>query len=125
MEKLKIKSFGHALQTLEEILNEKETVIVRDATIQRFEYTFEAMWKALKFYLLDTEGQSCNSPKQCIRNAGQVGILNSEETELALKLVDDRNMTTHTYIEAVAIKISKNIPEYCEIMRKIYNKINC
>ncbi len=69
MEKLKINSFGNALQTLEEILNEKET-------------------------------------------------------ELALKLVDDRNMTTHTYIEAIAVKIFKNIPEYCKIMRKIYNKIN-
>ncbi len=54
MEKLKIDSFGRALTSLEEILKEKENTIVRDATIQRFEYTFEAMWKALKFYLLDT-----------------------------------------------------------------------
>ncbi len=123
MEKLKIKNFGNALKTLEEILNEKETVIVRDATIQRFEYTFEAMWKALKFYLVDMEGQNCNSPKQCMRTAGQTGILNSDETELALKLVDDRNMTTHTYIEVVAIKIFKKIPKYCKLMRKIYNKI--
>ena len=123
MEKLKIKSFGNALETLEEILNEKETVIIRDATIQRFEYTFEAMWKALKFYLLHSEGQNYNSPKQCLRAAGQIGILNSEETELALELVDDRNMTTHTYIEAVADKIFRKIPEYCKIMRKIYDKI--
>ena len=124
MEKLKIKSFGNALLTLEEILGEKKNAIVRDATIQRFEYTFEAMWKALKFYLLNIEGQNCNSPKQCIRSAGQVGILNAEETELALKLADDRNLTTHTYIEAVADKIFRKIPEYCKIMRKIYNKIN-
>ena len=97
---------------------------MRDATIQRFEYTFEAMWKALKFYLLNIEGQVCNSPKQCLRAAGQVGILNAEETELALELVDDRNMTTHTYIEAVADKIFRKIPKYCIIMQKIYNKIN-
>jgi len=25
--------------------------ILRDATIQRFEYTFEAAWKALQYYL--------------------------------------------------------------------------
>ncbi len=124
MEKLKVKNFGNALITLEDILNEKETVIIRDATIQRFEYTFEAMWKALKFYLLDAEGQNCNSPKQCIRSAGQVGLLNADETELALKLVDDRNLTAHTYVEAVAIKIFKDIPKYSKIMRKIYDKIN-
>jgi nucleotidyltransferase substrate binding protein (TIGR01987 family) len=124
MEKLKIDSFGRALTSLEEILKEKENTIVRDATIQRFEYTFEAMWKALKFYLLNAEGQNCNSPKQCIRTAGKVGILTAEETETALKLVDDRNMTTHTYIEAVAIEIFEKIPDYCKIMKKIYNKIN-
>ncbi len=39
MEKLKINSFGNALITLDEILGEKKSVIVRDATIQRFEYT--------------------------------------------------------------------------------------
>ena len=53
MEKLKIDGFGLALKSLENILNEKENVIVRDATIQRFEYTCEAMWKALKLYLLN------------------------------------------------------------------------
>jgi len=49
MENLKIKNFGNALKTLEDILKEKKSGIVRDATIQRFEYTFEAMWKALNF----------------------------------------------------------------------------
>ncbi len=124
MEKLKIDSFGRALTSLEEILKEKENTIVRDATIQRFEYTFEAMWKALKFYLFNVEGQVCNSPKQCIRTAGKVGILTAEETETSLKLVDDRNMTTHTYIEAIAIEIFEKIPDYYIIMKKIYNKIN-
>jgi len=42
-----------ALATLEEILRHKPSVVVRDATIQRFEYTAEAAWKALKHYLLE------------------------------------------------------------------------
>ncbi len=119
MEKLKVQNFRAALETLEEILRESETVIVRDATIQRFEYTFEAMWKALQWYLRDMEGKRCDSPKQCIRSAGQAGILNADETELTLEMADDRNMTSHTYIEAVAAGIFKRIPEYCNIMRKI------
>ena len=35
-----------ALGTLAEALAMEKTRIVRDASIQRFEYTFEAMWKA-------------------------------------------------------------------------------
>lgn len=43
MEKLarRIKEAENALDTLREVLREPYTVIVRDATIQRFEYTFE------------------------------------------------------------------------------------
>ncbi|HQO39906.1 MAG TPA: nucleotidyltransferase substrate binding protein [Spirochaetota bacterium] len=52
MERLKIilDSFENALKSLEDISNEPFTIIVRDATIQRFEYTFEVMWKSVKIF---------------------------------------------------------------------------
>jgi len=40
-----IRTLNQALLSLEEILAEEFSVIVRDATIQRFEYTFELGWK--------------------------------------------------------------------------------
>jgi nucleotidyltransferase substrate binding protein (TIGR01987 family) len=69
-----------ALSTLEEILHEPFSAIVRDATIQRFEYTFEAVWKALREHLLEMEGIVCNSPKSCFREAFSLGYLSEEET---------------------------------------------
>jgi hypothetical protein len=50
MERLRMKyrDAVNAAQTLGDILKEPFSVIVRDATIQRFEYTFEALWKFLK-----------------------------------------------------------------------------
>jgi hypothetical protein len=43
-----------ALATLREVLAETNpSVIVRDAAIQRFEYTFEAFWKAGQEFLRD------------------------------------------------------------------------
>jgi hypothetical protein len=45
-----------AIGTLREILLEPFTAIVRDAAIQRFEYTFEAYWKFIKEYLKIREG---------------------------------------------------------------------
>ena len=67
MEKLKLiaDDAGKALRTLKEITEEKYSVIVRDAAIQRFEYSFEIFWKLVKEYLNVKEGIVCNSPKSC------------------------------------------------------------
>lgn len=86
-----------ALATLDEILNEPSSAIVRDASIQRFEYTFESAWKLLKVYLYDVEGINCASPRGCLRQALKTGILTARETEDALLMCDDRNLVSHTY----------------------------
>ena len=53
MEKLsdRLVSCQRAVATLDEILQTPTSVIVRDASIQRFEYSFESLWKLLKAYL--------------------------------------------------------------------------
>ena len=53
MEKLnsKYKDAKRAIETLQDIIKEPFSIIIRDATIQRFEYTFEALWKFLREYL--------------------------------------------------------------------------
>ena len=81
MERLMIKyrDAVNAARTLGDILKEPFSVIVRDATIQRFEYTFEALWKFLKEYLSDHEGIISNSPKSCFREIFSLGILGEGE----------------------------------------------
>ena len=80
MERLKLKYSDtiKAMKTLKEILDEPFSVVVRDATIQRFEYTFEALWKFLKEYLKEREGIICNSPKSCFRELFFLGLLTEE-----------------------------------------------
>lgn len=118
MENLKVKtgSFLAALGTLEEAITLPFSVIVRDASIQRFEYTFEACWKSLKEYLKVREGVLCASPKSCFREAFQLGLLSEADAEETLKMVDDRNLTAHTYIEAIAQSIYEKLPGYLRIM---------
>jgi nucleotidyltransferase substrate binding protein (TIGR01987 family) len=70
--KVKLHSCERALATLTEVLDMPFSVIVRDAAIQRFEYSFESVWKLLRSYLGQHEGIICNSPKQCFREALQV-----------------------------------------------------
>ena len=113
-----------ALATLEEIHQHQPSVVVRDATIQRFEYTTEAAWKALKHYLLEHEGIDCNTPKGCIRKAFQADLLTEEETESFLQMINDRNLTSHAYVPEVAEKIASAIPRYTELLKKLTDRMN-
>ena len=46
----------------------------RDAIIQRFEFSFEAVWKAAQAYLLTVEGIDLASPKSVIRACRESGL---------------------------------------------------
>jgi nucleotidyltransferase substrate binding protein (TIGR01987 family) len=76
----RLEQAKRALNSLAEALAMPFSVIVRDASIQRFEYTFESIWKLLKAYLNLLEGVVCNSPKQCFREALKAGLLTAEDT---------------------------------------------
>ena len=120
MEKLEIRTSDaiRALKTLEDILKEPFSVIVRDAAIQRFEYTFESVWKCLREHLLEEEGLRCNSPKSCFRELLAQGYLGEDEVVELLEMVDSRNATSHTYREETSDAIYARIPAYFEAMSK-------
>lgn len=126
MERLKLKfdDANEALQTLGDILKEEFSKIIRDATIQRFEYTFEALWKFLKEYLKEKEGVISNSPKNCFREIFSLGLLTEEETVKFLEMTDRRNETSHTYKEEVAQFIYNQIKGYYQLMENLLQKLN-
>jgi nucleotidyltransferase substrate binding protein (TIGR01987 family) len=111
-----------ALGTLEEILKEPVNPIVRNASIQRFEYTFETVWKLLKNFLLERQGIDCGAPKGCFREALKVGLLTREQTEQGLQMTDDRNLTSHTYIESIAVHVLSRLPAHAALMRIVVEK---
>lgn len=121
---LKLKDAQNALNTLQEILKEQFSVIVRDATIQRFEYTFEAFWKFIKEYLREREGIIINSPKAAFREIFSLGFCSEEETVKLQEMTDKRNDTSHTYKEQVAQSIYSAIEGYCFLMKAILDKFS-
>lgn len=100
------------LRLLEAVRLPDPSELERDAIIQRFEFTFEALWKAAQYYLFVVEGLDIASPKGVIRACREVGIFNEEESMLALKMADDRNLTVHTYNEVLAVAIYQRILKY-------------
>ena len=119
MERLKARLAiaQRALGTFEELAGlTSPTRVERDAAIQRFEYTFEACWKAAQRYLLVVEGLSVGAPKGCVRACREVGLLADAQAVLGLEMVDDRNLTVHTYNEAVAEQIFRNLDRYAKLL---------
>lgn len=116
----RLNATRRALDTLAEALRMPFSVIVRDAAIQRFEYSFESLWKLLQAYLGTAEGIVSNSPKQCFREALKVGLLAAEDAEHCLEMTDDRNLTSHTYIEAIAVAIFGKLPGYHRLMDDLW-----
>ena len=128
--KKKLADFETAFKRLKEAydktLEYKETdyyTFFRDSTIQRFEFTVEIMWKTLKSFLYKYEGIICKSPKGCIRDFFTSGYLTEDEAVILLEMIDDRNMTSHTYHEEVAEKIFKDLKIYIPVIEKVLGKL--
>ncbi|SFL78407.1 HI0074 family nucleotidyltransferase substrate-binding subunit [Salibacterium qingdaonense] len=114
-----------AVSTFGQIAGLKEpSDIERDAAIQRFEYSFEACWKTAEQYLYDIEGLDIGSPKGVIRCCRDVKLFNDKETVTALNMVNDRNLTTHTYNESVAEKIYADIETYYHLLKQWVGRMN-
>lgn len=114
-----------ALSTLEEALAEPLTALVRDATIQRFEYTFELAWKLFR-RVAKVEGIEVGSPRQAIRVAHRLGLI--QEPDVWLELLYDRNRTSHTYSSRTAEEVYESAARLplllraaIERMREHYN----
>jgi hypothetical protein len=64
-----------ALSSLKEALAMPKSAVVRDACIQRFEHTFEAVWKAGQLFLKDRDGLELASPKGVLQGCGEAGLV--------------------------------------------------
>lgn len=102
-------SFRKALIRLEEVLQQPETDITRDAAIQRFEFCCELAWKAIQEFLR-SEGGNCVSPKGCLREAFKQSLIEDEGAWLSI--MEDRNLTSHTYDEKLAHAVYGRLPSH-------------
>ena len=107
------------LVTLQELTRiASPTLVERDAAIQRFEYSTEACWKAAQSVLSTQFGQALASPKSVIRASAQNALLTEADARLAMDLVDDRNLTSHTYNEALAQAIWNRLPTHLSVLSR-------
>ena len=106
----RIKDLGNAIERLNEAIEDSKTYkleTLKDAVIQRFEFSLKLSCKALKNYLNSQGIVEANTPKQTIKEAFGVGIL--DNGLIWLDMLNDRNLTSHTYNQADANEIYESI----------------
>ena len=103
------EDLGKAIVKLNEALAAPYTELNRDATIQRFEFTFELSWKLMHAVLTDN-GIEVYGPKNSIREAARLGM--TKDPEKWLVFLHYRNLTTHKYDEATAEDIYQVVRDF-------------
>lgn len=111
-----VESFSVALDRLAEALREPESSIVRDACIQRFEFSFELAWKSIQA-ALRREGRDCMSPRACFREAFRMGWIEDEPSWVAV--LEDRNLTLHTYDEQLARAVYGRLAGHQQLLQSL------
>jgi nucleotidyltransferase substrate binding protein (TIGR01987 family) len=115
---LDLTSFAKALASLEDALIEyarHPNLYVRDACIQRFEYTYEVTWKMLKRYLEQNLPNPAEVDEMSFQNLIRAGserglLLNGWDRWLLYRQA--RGTTSHAYDEIKAMEVFKQIPAF-------------
>lgn len=119
MENLDFTAIENFLQRLGEVVeiykkNPQDT-IVRDSLIQRFEFTYSITLKTLRKYFIErafiVDDVNKLSFNEMVRTAMQLNLLKSDLAKWT-EFREMRNLTSHTYDENVALKVSGIVPDF-------------
>lgn len=68
---------------------------------------------------LESEGFLVNSPRETLKQAYQIGVL--QNGHLWLEALEDRNLTAHLYDEATSLKVLRLIREkYFSLLKEFF-----
>lgn len=115
----RLRQLQAALERFEEVLALPVTDVVRDAAIQRFEFCFELSWKCAQL-ALRRAGQDCATPRSCLQAAYRAGWV---EEAPWLEMLEDRNLSSHTYNEALAIELFGRLPAHLQAMKELAKEV--
>lgn len=104
----RLENYKKVLERLREALAEEQPdQFVYDATIKRFEFTYELSWKLLKALIEYKGGADVRFPRDVFREAYGTGLL--ANGQVWLDMIRDRNLSSHTYSFERAMEIYERI----------------
>jgi nucleotidyltransferase substrate binding protein (TIGR01987 family) len=104
----RFSNYRKALAQLESFLeppalNERE----QQGLIKAFEYTFELAWNTLRDLLRSQGDASLLGSRDTLREAFRLALI--EDGEAWMLMIQDRNLTSHTYNRSTADEIAAHI----------------
>ena len=117
-----LENFEQAILRLEAALQYDPEVlgIALDAVIQRFEFTFEQAWKSIRL-AAKAVGYDCKSPRGCLKLAYKMEWI--EDEEKWLRLLEARNLTSHTYDQEAAMEVYETVKENFEVFQGLLKEL--
>jgi nucleotidyltransferase substrate binding protein (TIGR01987 family) len=117
-----LDNFKQAILRLEAALQYDPEVldIALDAVIQRFEFTFERAWKSIRL-AAKAVGYDCKSPRGCLKLAYKMEWI--EDEEKWLRLLEARNLTSHTYDQETAMEVYEIVKDNFEVFQGLLEEL--
>lgn len=115
----KLLNAEQALQRLREALARPLDDVVRDSAILRFTLSVETAWKAARTFILHVSGPeklASASPKPIVRESQIAGLFTEAQAVAAIAMMDDRNLTVHTYDEEKANELFSRLPAHADLI---------
>ncbi|MBI3878667.1 MAG: nucleotidyltransferase substrate binding protein [Verrucomicrobia bacterium] len=101
--KQRFQNFDRAFLLLQDALKDgpgRLSLLEKQGTIQRFEFSFELAWKTAKDFLEDGGLViSPVTPRQVLKDAFAAKVL--DDGQVWIEMLDHRNLLSHTYDSAV------------------------
>jgi nucleotidyltransferase substrate binding protein (TIGR01987 family) len=106
---------------LREALAQPESEYLRDACIQRFEFSFELAWKGIQA-VARRYGLNCPSPRSALSMAFRNGWLSDEAAWLGM--LETRNLTSHPHREPLAIDVHGALPGFAAALDALSRELD-
>ena len=126
---LDLSSLNKAINSMERAMNRSQRTPddeeLRDAVIQRFEYTYELCWKMLKRQLEEESPHpsavDALSFRDLLREGAEKGMIRCVEDWFIYR--EQRNITAHTYDENKAISVYNTALNFLPDARDLLNEL--
>ena len=120
--KQRFQNFSKAFACLSDAMSRQEEIkndqLLEMGMIQSYEFCTELAWKTMKDFL-EEKGIIAKNPKDVMREAFIQGYIANEDNWM--KILQDRNMTSHVYDEQIAKEVVHNIEVlHFSVLQKIF-----
>lgn len=97
---------------------------MQNGRAQKFEYTTELCWKAVKTFLWEKEGVDEASPKKIIKAYYLGGYATEDDYLQLLEAVEDRNRLSHIYDAETFNNILARLPAYAALFERVSTQLS-